>query len=59
MEFFTFYVCVDYLTMREHKVLKFKCNDCSDKNIMFAIANVVFEEEGKFVKIQRTWFEKK
>ena len=53
------YVCVEYETIREHKVWKCSCNDNSDQNLMFAIANVILEEKGKFVKIQRTWFEKK
>lgn len=39
------YVCVEYETIREHKVWKCKCNDNSDKNLMFAIANVIFEEK--------------
>lgn len=54
-----FYVCVEYETIREHKVWKCMCNDNSDQNLMFAIANVILEEKGKFVKIKRTWFEKK
>ena len=54
-----FYVGVEYETIREHKVWIGRCNENSDKNLMLAIANVVFEEKGKFVKIQRTWFEEK
>ena len=54
-----FYVCVEYETIREHKILKCKCNDNSDENLMFAIANVILEEKNKFVKIKKAWFEKK
>ena len=52
------YVCVEYETIRECKVWKCRCSDNSDKNLMFAIANVMLEEKNKFVKIKKAWFEK-
>ena len=50
-------VCVKYSTMRELKVWKCSCENESERTVMFAIANVVLKELGKYVKVQKTWFE--